>query len=264
MLINDKYKIEEIINEGSFGLIAKGSKVKDDKPIIIKFDTSEYNLIKHETFILNYLNSKNISNIPSVIYYGIIEEKPCLIIPYYDCNLNQLILNNKLEDKHSLLIIKKVISVLENVHEQYVIHRDIKPDNIMLKNNNIYIIDFGLATFYLDGEGEHIENKKIEGIIGSYNYCSCYINELNTPSRRDDIISTFYILIYLLFKKLPWEGTNNNILRKSKKYITELLNHHSLSSYLQHICHYVFSREHDENPSYKIINDLLDTCLINI
>ena len=58
-------------------------------------------------------NSKNITNIPSVIYYGIVKEKPCLIIPYYDCNLNQLILNNKLEDKHSLLIIKKILSVLE-------------------------------------------------------------------------------------------------------------------------------------------------------
>lgn len=264
MLINNKYKIEEIINEGSFGLIGKGYKLKDNKSIIVKFDTSEYNLLKHETFILNYLNSKNIANIPSVIYYGIVKEKPCLIIPYYDCNLNQLILNNKLEDKHSLLIIKKILSVLENIHEQYVIHRDIKPDNIMLKNNNIYIIDFGLAKFYLDEEGEHIENKKIENIIGSLNYCSYHVNELNTPSRRDDIISTFYILIYLLFKKLPWEGTNNHILRKSKTYITELLNHHSLSSYLQHICHHIFTTEHNENPCYKIINDLLDTCLINI
>ena len=264
MLINNKYKIENIINEGSFGIIAKGFKIKDNKKIIIKIDTSEYNLIKHESFIINYLNTKNVTNIPSVIYYGIINENPCLIIPYYECNLNQLLNNNTLEERQIILIVKKIILILENIHEHYVIHRDIKPDNIMIKENQIYIIDFGLATFYLNEEGEHIKNKKIEDIIGSYNYCSYNVHNLNTPTRRDDIISTFYIFIYLLFKKIPWEETDNCILRKSKEYLNELLNLHKLSSYLQHICHHTFNINYDEQPYYKTICDLLDTCLLNI
>lgn len=264
MIINNKYKLEEIINEGSFGIIAKGRKIRDDKIIIIKFDTSEYNLIKHESFILNYLHSKKVHNIPNVIYYGIVETNPCLVIPYYECNLNQLNNNNNINEKQSILIVQKILNILYSIHDEYVIHRDIKPDNIMIKNNEIYIIDFGMATFYLDGDGEHIENKNIEDIIGSLNYCSYFVHKLNTPSRRDDILSTFYILIFLLFKKTPWENSENYIIRKSKEYINELLNHHTLSKYLQEFSHHIFNIEFDEKPLYETIDNLLNTILINI
>jgi len=134
----------------------------------------------------------------------------------------------------------------------------------MIKNNEIYIIDFGMATFYLDGDGEHIENKNIEDIIGSLNYCSYFVHKLNTPSRRDDILSTFYILIFLLFKKTPWENSENYIIRKSKEYINELFNHHSLSKYLQEFSHHIFNIEFDEKPLYETIDNLLNTILINI
>ncbi len=265
MIINNKYKVSNIINKGSFGLVANGYKITNNKEVIIKFDTSEINLIKHESFILNYLNSKKVLFIPNVLYYGIYKDNPCLIIPKYDCDLNQLINNNNLSSKQSLIIIKKVFTILLNIHDNFIIHRDLKPDNIMLCNNNVYLIDFGLSCFYLDGDGNHIKNNTISSIIGSFNYCSFNIHNKNTPSRRDDIISVFYIFIFLLFGKLPWSSdTPNFLLRKSHKYLKELLSNHELNSFLISFSNYIFDIEFSQEPFYQNILDSIDNCILNV
>ena len=265
MIINDKYKVDSILSEGSFGIVAKGFKIKDNKKVIIKFDNSEFKLIKHESFILNYLNSKSINGIPSIMYYGIFQDNPCLIMPFFDCNLNHLISNNELTDKQSFLIIKEIFKIVNDIHEHFVIHRDIKPDNIMFSNNTIKIIDFGLSVFYIDSNGDHINNNNLDSIIGSFNYSSCFVHDLNTPSRRDDFLSIFYILIYLLFKDLPWNSNSDNpIFRKSKPYINELFSQHYLHSYLQYLSYYIFLSNFNSSPPLQSILDSIDNCILNI
>ena len=96
-----------------------------------------------------------------------------------------------------ILFITKLIHIIEHIHSNYVIHRDIKPENIMVNSlNEPIIIDFGLSCFYYSSDGEHIKNNKINSVVGSHKYCSIYVNSFNTPSRRDDIISISYILIF--------------------------------------------------------------------
>lgn len=255
MNINNKYVAEMIINKGSFGTVAKGYKIKDKKEIIIKFDTSNINLLKHESFILNYLCSKNINNIPPIIYYGIYKEAPCLIIPYYSLNLKEYIEKQDIDDYKCFNIIIKILNIIENIHINYVIHRDIKPENIMIHNEEPILIDFGLSKFFIDHNGDHIENHKINEIIGSYKYCSYYVNQYNSPSRRDDIISVSYILIFLLFKKLPWDNIDKTkyITRKCIDYIDVLCDIKDNSEDLKSFFSYIYSIEYDSTPLYAMI-----------
>tara|TARA_Y100000816_G_C26065940_1_gene560205 strand:+ start:501 stop:1295 length:795 start_codon:yes stop_codon:yes gene_type:complete len=264
MIINNKFKIDTVINKGAFGTVAKGIKIKDNKPIVIKFDTTDVNILKHETFILNYLHSKKIKFIPYVIYYGLYKNNPFLVIPLYDCNLNQLVNNNTLSNVQSLRIIYKLLLILKDIHSNYVIHRDLKPENIMVHNNDIYIIDFGLSTFYFNDDGEHIENTKIKSIVGSLKFSSIFVNQLNTPSRRDDIISIFYILLLLLFKDLPWSQINQDdyLKRKSLLYIIELSKFHEYDTFLNNIFNYLYKLDFDEKPLYEFILNSFDN-LIN-
>ena len=175
--IKNKYMVKEIINNGNFGTIAKGYKIKDNKDIVVKFDKSEINIIKHETFILNYLSSKNVKFIPNVIYYGIYNDVPILILPYYKYNLQEFInINNEHTSEFYISFIKKLISIIEHIHSNLVIHRDIKPENIMINNNEPILIDFGLSCFYYSHNGEHILNNNISQVVGSYKYSSIHVN----------------------------------------------------------------------------------------
>ena len=255
MNINNKYIAEIIINKGSFGTVAKGYKIKDNKEVVIKFDTSSVNLLKHESFILNYLYNKNVNNIPPIIYYGIYKEAPCLIMPYYSLNLKEYIQQNDIDDNISVNIVIKILNILENIHLNYIIHRDIKPENIMMNNGEPILIDFGLSKFFIDEEGDHIENHKINEIIGSHKYCSYYVNQYNSPSRRDDLISVSYILIFLLFKKLPWDNIDKTkyITRKSMEYIDVLCDIKDNSEILKAFFSYIYSLDHDSAPIYAII-----------
>lgn len=260
MIINKKYVAETIINKGSFGTVAKGYKIKDKKEIIIKFDTSNINLLKHESFILNYLCSKNVNNIPSIIYYGIYKNAPCLIMPHYSLNLKEFIEQNEnISDSECINIIIKILNIIENIHNNYIIHRDIKPENIMINNNEPVLIDFGLSKFFINHEGDHIKNNKINEIIGSYKYCSYYVNQFNSPSRRDDIISVSYIFIFLLFKKLPWDNIDksNYIRRKSIEYINVLCDLKENSDSLKSFFSYIYDIDFDSIPLYGIIYSYL-------
>lgn len=89
-----------------------------------------------------------------------------------------------------------------------MIHRDIKPENYVIGNEDIttlYMIDFGLAKYYRDqNDGKHIPNIEKKGLIGTARYASVNAHLGKEQSRRDDMISIGYVLIYLATGKLPW------------------------------------------------------------
>jgi serine/threonine protein kinase len=101
----------------------------------------------------------------------------------------------------------QMIKRVETLHNKYLLHRDIKPDNFMIgSNKQLYLIDFGLCKRY-DYDGKHIEETKNPNktIIGSVNFVSLNVHKGIEPGRRDDIESCIYIILYLLQDgKLSW------------------------------------------------------------
>ena len=106
----------------------------------------------------------------------------------------------------------RILEIIENVHENCVIHRDIKIDNFMILEHEIFIIDFGMATFYIDEDKEHIPYKEREYITGTPKYISINIHNGIEPSRRDDLISIGYLYLYLYYGNLPWSNITTNLL----------------------------------------------------
>ena len=75
----------------------------------------------------------------------------------------------------------------------------------MMKNGELFLIDFGLATFYVDENFKHIECKRdCEYIIGTPKYISYNIHDGWEPSRRDDLISLGYLYLEIHMGSLPW------------------------------------------------------------
>jgi casein kinase 1 len=95
-------------------------------------------------------------------------------------------------------IMRSAILILKSIHDKCVVHRDLKPANWMIRDDELVLIDFGLATFYMDAEERHIPPSRKHHIIGTPKYASWNVLGGEEYSRRDDIMSIAYIGLFLM------------------------------------------------------------------
>jgi serine/threonine protein kinase len=202
-VIRDTYIIKKWLGKGKFGVVYHAENMTNGEQVAIKMEKTdtEYSSIKHEVRMMNYLFQHGFRDLPKIHWYGVEQTFTYLAMCYYDRSLESVVV---VEFSSLAKIMIQCITILESIHELYVIHRDIKPHNFMIKNQQLYLIDYGLATFYMDEEGEHLPNKHQETITGTPLYLSYYNYLGNTLSRRDDLISLGYMFLYLFTGSLPW------------------------------------------------------------
>merc|ERR1712157_349664 len=96
------------------------------------------------------------------------------------------------------------------LHSFGYLHRDIKPENFMLgyskSKNLIHIIDFGLSKRFIE-DGVHRPFKNKRSLVGTARYTSINVHKGYEQSRRDDLISVGYMLLFFYYGGLlPWQG----------------------------------------------------------
>jgi serine/threonine protein kinase len=209
MIIDKKYEVLEKLSEGSFGQVFKGLHVRTGELVAIKIErkTGETgSSLKNEAKIYQYLSKE--PGFLNLKWFGSNKDISYLVTDLLVCSLSTLI---KIKGSLPLTIILKlgiqIIKRIETLHNKYLLHRDIKPDNFMLgSNKQLYLIDFGLCKRY-DHAGQHIEEtcKPNKSIVGSVNFVSLNVHKGIEPSRRDDVESCIYVIMYLLLNgELPW------------------------------------------------------------
>jgi serine/threonine protein kinase len=165
------------------------------------------------------------------------------------------------------LIGYQMINVLEYIHNKHFVHRDLKPDNFVVGLNDLskylYLLDFGLAKKYRSSvtlKQYPLINKK--KLTGTARYAS--INALRgfEQSRRDDLESAGYVLMYFLRGSLPWQGIPGKTKDERYKKILQKKNDTSA----QELCEgfpdefekyieYTRNMEYEEEPDYDKLRD---------
>jgi len=257
-MIANKYRLLEKLNEGSFGLVYKAENVRTGEKLAMKVEKKmgkNVTTLKTEAKIYQYLDKLN--GFPQLKWFGTDNEYNYLAIDLYLFSLNTIVKTNKIINIETVLLFgKQMIERIETLHSKLLLHRDIKPANFLLdETNKLFLIDFGMCKRY-DYDGKHISKNEITSIIGTINYVSLNVHNGIEPSRRDDLESCVYIIIYMMFGNLDWEKQVSPAVIKAQK--EEQVVNTKLPSFIIEMLIYIRRLRFEETPDYKLLISILD------
>ena len=210
--VGGRYRLGKKIGTGSFGEIFEGTDIFDNSSVAIKL---EHNTVKYPQLLFEAKLLKSIpgTGIPTMHWFGIAGEYNAMVMELLGQNLEDLFsyCTKNFTLKTILMITIQLIERIKHVHDNNYIHRDIKPQNFLVGKDstakNIYILDFGLAKRYRDEHTHiHIPLKENRNLTGTARYASCNAHNGLEQSRRDDMESIAYVILYFFKGKLPWQG----------------------------------------------------------
>ena len=279
-VLNERWKIIDKLGQGSFGVIymVEDLLYKDTKPkYAIKIENLSvlhlnYSLLQKESRILIKLESE--PGFPKLIKIFPEYCNNCLVMSLLGDNLSLLM--KKCQGNFSLRTVLMLgvtmLTRLESLHSKGLLHRDIKPENACIgignEYNLIYLIDFGLSKPFLENNGTHIPLIEKKGLVGTARYASINAHMGYELSRRDDLESLMYMLVYLARGTLPWQNLISDSkdakygnIFKMKQNIKEEVLCEGLPLEFNISLKYIKTLQFEENPNYKFLKGLFTKML---
>ncbi|CAL1413984.1 unnamed protein product [Linum trigynum] len=272
--VGNKFRLGRKIGSGSFGEIYLGTNIQTNEEVAIKLESvkTKHPQLLYESKLYRILQGG--TGIPNVRWFGVEGDYNVLVMDLLGPSLEDLFnfCSRKLSLKSVLMLADQMINRVEFVHTKSFLHRDIKPDNFLMglgrRANQVYIIDFGLAKKYRDSSThQHIPYRENKSLTGTARYASMNTHLGIEQSRRDDLESLGYVLMYFLRGSLPWQGLKAGT--KKQKY--EKISEKKVSTSIEALCrgypsefasyfHYCRSLRFDDKPDYaylkRIFRDL--------
>ena len=286
------------IGSGSFGQVLYGKHKITSLEVAVKVissDSSQDNIKKEISYTRQLQNKQGF---PTIYYTCVYDKKNIIVESLLGPSLDKLFkyCGRKFPLKTVCIIGKEMVKRLETMHEKGILHRDLKPNNLTWGNfnssyndltninstnsiNNIYnkldidtifLIDFGLSCSFLEGGNstKHYKIKSNLSFVGTLRYASLNSHKGIRQSRRDDLESMIYILIYFLKGKLPWQDIKAKQKEERHKMISEIKSKVTIESLCENLpsefaelLTYVKKLEFEEKPIYYKFYQFFDNLI---
>ncbi|XP_012570657.1 casein kinase 1-like protein HD16 [Cicer arietinum] len=271
------YRIDRKLGKGGFGQVYVGRRVgagAGAPEVALKFEHKSSKGCNYgppyEWQVYNVLGGSH--GVPRVHYKGRHGDFYIMVMDMLGPSLWD-VWNNKTHTMSAEMvacIAIEAISILEKMHSRGYVHGDVKPENFLLGSpgthdeKKLFLVDLGLATRWRDNStGLHVEyDQRPDVFRGTVRYASVHAHLGRTGSRRDDLESLAYTLIFLLRGRLPWQGfqgENKGFLVCKKKMATSPENMCCLCpAPFRKFIEYVVNLKFEEEPNYAKCISLFD------
>nr|QLJ57721.1 casein kinase 1.1 [Laodelphax striatellus] len=268
--VGNRYRLGRKIGSGSFGDIYLGTNISTGEEVAIKLECLK---TRHPQLHIEsrfYKSMQGAVGIPLIKWCGSEGDYNVMVMELLGPSLEDLFnfCSRRFSLKTVLLLADQLITRVDYIHTRSFIHRDIKPDNFLMglgkKGNIVYIIDFGLAKKYMDPRTRfHIDYRENKNLTGTARYASINTHLGIEQSRRDDLESLGYVLMYFNRGSLPWQGLK--AATKRQKY--ERISEKKMSTPVDELCkghpvefsvyiNYCRMLGFDEKPDYSYLRHL--------
>uniref|UniRef100_A0A8C5KNP8 Casein kinase I isoform alpha n=1 Tax=Jaculus jaculus TaxID=51337 RepID=A0A8C5KNP8_JACJA len=227
-IVGGEYKVMRKIGSGSFGDIYLATHITNGEEVAVKLESQKarHPQLLYESKLYKILQGG--VGIPHMRWYGQEKDYNVLVMDLLGPSLEVLFnfCSRRFTMKTVLMLADQMISRIEYVHTKNFIHRDLKPDNFLMgigrHCNKLFLIDFGLAKKYRDNRTrQHIPYREDKNLTGTARYASINAHLGIEQSRRDDMESLGYVLMYFNRTSLPWQGLKAATKKQKHEKISE-------------------------------------------
>ena len=220
-IIKDRYEIEEILGEGGMAFVYRAKDRQLQRTVAIK--TLKPNYVSQEKFVDRFRREAqtaanlNHPNIVQIFDWGI-EDEPYFVMEYIEGNtLTSIISSNRTVGLNDILYIgSQVASGLKEAHKHGLVHRDIKPGNIMITpSGKVKVTDFGIVSL----QNEESDITKTGAVLGTASYISPEQAQGKAVSFESDLYSLGTVLYELITGKPPFSG--DSPIATATKHLTD-------------------------------------------
>ncbi|KAG4096868.1 binary complex of casein kinase-1 with Cki7 [Neocallimastix lanati (nom. inval.)] len=289
VILAGQWEVIEKLSEGTFGQVFSALNIRTNSRVAVKREpvSIDYPQLEHErdmySCLFQPIKNQNLDRpigIPKVFHMGVEGNWNILVMEQLGPSLRE-IQNSSPTGKLSLRAVAycgmELINRFQFIHSKGIVFRDVKPDQFCVGNVNnpkdqtIYVVDFGLSSFYRDPVTKrHIPFRKpMKGRsrVGTARYASVNVHEGYDHTRRDDLESLAYVLIDLAKASLPWmgikasssrEGWAKIRIRKREATLYEICGNlpNEFAKYLDYTRNLGFMEEPDYLYCYKLFEQL--------